>query len=190
METNNGIHIISESWGIWFNSVCVWFFFQLPILCTCQDQYPWVFSEIYSFCCGENRFRMRRRKRRDKISYLTARARYPVLYLCQVLFLGASFLFLTLPVAGDMLSLIFQATQGGRRCVMDSEPETDRDLALCGLGLSSWTGQSPAWHLFFWEAFCCLSKRKGRQMCKAGRWLGKKKQECKHQRRKGKLYWV
>ena len=86
---------------------------------------------------------MRRRKRRDKISYLTARARYPVLYLCQVLFLGASFLFLTLPVAGDMLSLIFQATQGGRRCVMDSEPETDRDLALCGLGLSSWTGEIP-----------------------------------------------
>lgn len=67
-------------------------------------------------------------------------------------FLGASFLFLTLPVAGDMLSLIFQATLGGGQCVMDSEPEIDRDLALCGLGLSSWTDQSPAWHLFSFQS--------------------------------------
>ena len=75
-------------------------------------------------------------------------------------FLGASFLFLTLPVAGDMLSLIFQAIQGGRQCVMDSEPGIDHDLALCGLGLSSWTGQSPAWHLFSFQSILLPLKEK------------------------------
>lgn len=64
-----------------------------------------------------------------------------------------------------MLSLIFQATQGGRRCVMDSEPETDHDLALCGLGLSSWTGQSPAWHLFSFETHSAASQREKEDRC-------------------------
>ena len=73
-------------------------------------------------------------------------------------FLGASFLFLTVPVAGDMLSLIFQAIQGGRQCVMDSEPGIDHDLALCGLGLSSWTGQSPAWHLFSFQSILQIGR--------------------------------
>lgn len=164
METNNGIHIISESWGIWFNSV-LFFFFTTNTLYLSKPISLGLQWDLFLLLWRKHRFRMRRRKRRDQINYFMARARYLVLYLCQVLFLGASFLFLTLPVARDMLSLIFQATQGGRRCVMDSEPETDRDLALCGLGLSSWTGQSPAWHLFSFERHSAASQREKEDRC-------------------------
>lgn len=38
---------------MWAKSV-VCLFFTTNTLFTCQDQYPWVFNEIYSFCYGEN----------------------------------------------------------------------------------------------------------------------------------------